>query len=163
MKTTTISAAIARNPKGEILLVEQEAKYDSKPNWMLPGGRLEDGESIFESLRREFLEETGLELLTIDGLAYTTQILDLAKSSMFNVNVFEVTLKDGEINPNDPDGDIISAAYLSPDEATLKLKNNKFSYTKEPPADCIKNYPNNYKFWEYHWKDDDTFLVNKFR
>lgn len=163
MKTTTVSAAIARNKKGEVLLVQQEARYDSKPNWMLPGGRLEGEESIFESLNREFLEETGLKLISINALAYTTQILDLKKSSMFNVNVFEVSLEQGKLNPQDPDGEIIQAVYLSVDEAIKKLQNNKFSYTKEPSADCIKHYPNNYKFWEYHWRDGDTYLVNKFK
>ena len=162
MKTTTILAAIARNKNDEVLLVEQKAKYDSKPNWMLPGGRLEEGESILNSLKRELLEETGLNLISIDSFAYTIQILDLKKLSMFNVNVFEVSVEQKKIKPQDPDEEILQAAYCTASEAISKLKNNKFSYTYEPSSDCIENFPNNYKFWEYHWKDGDTHLVNRF-
>ena len=165
MKTTTILAAIARNKNGEILLVEQVAKYDSKPNWMLPGGKLESGEDIYKSLKRELLEETGLNLISIDGFAYTIQIFNLkesvGKSSMFNVNVFEVSLEQKVIKPQDPDQEILQAAYFSASEAISKLKNNKFSYTYEPSSDCIKNFPNNYKFWEYHWRDGKTDLVSR--
>ena len=162
MKTTTILAAIARNKNGEVLLVEQEAKYDSKANWMLPGGKLEESENIFGSLKRELLEETGLNLISVDGFAYTIQILDIEKSSMFNVNVFEVSLESGEIKPQDPDEEILQAVYLPVKEAISKLRNNKFSYTYEPSSDCIENFSNNYKFWEYHWQDGDTRLVSRY-
>ena len=163
MKTTTISAGIARNSLGEILLVEQEAPYDTKHNWMLPGGQVEKNEDIETSLRREFLEETGLMLSSVNFLSYTTQIFNPTKQSIFNVNIFEISLEDGVINPNDPDNEIISAAYLSPSEAIKKLSNNKFSYSKEPPIDAIQNFPNNYKLWEYRWEKSGTVLVNKLR
>lgn len=46
--------------KGEILLVKQKVSKDRM--WSLPGGRLEQGETIREGLQREFWEETGLEV-----------------------------------------------------------------------------------------------------
>ena len=43
-----------------ILLVKQ--KLSSSRTWSLPGGRLEQGETLQEGLEREFWEETGLKV-----------------------------------------------------------------------------------------------------
>ena len=48
-------SAIIQNPAGEILILRGDGK------WMLPGGRLEDGENWFEGFRREIFEETGIK------------------------------------------------------------------------------------------------------
>lgn len=44
---------------GELLLVRHK-KPDREPYWVLPGGRLEPGETIPECAERELLEETSL-------------------------------------------------------------------------------------------------------
>src|SRR6266576_956396 len=46
---------------GRVLLVER-GREPLKGYWSLPGGVLETGEKLAEGIRREVLEETGLEI-----------------------------------------------------------------------------------------------------
>ncbi|XP_010904234.1 8-oxo-dGDP phosphatase NUDT18 isoform X1 [Esox lucius] len=60
-KTVTyIVSAVIFNEKNEVLMV-QEAKENCYQKWYLPAGRMEEGESIVEAMRREVKEETGFE------------------------------------------------------------------------------------------------------
>jgi ADP-ribose pyrophosphatase YjhB (NUDIX family) len=45
---------------GRILLLDQDT--DTGRSWSLPGGKLEDGETLAEALVREMKEETGLDV-----------------------------------------------------------------------------------------------------
>ena len=48
---------------GKLLIVKRSPDEDHAPGaWGLPGGGLEPGESPFDGLKREIMEETGLEI-----------------------------------------------------------------------------------------------------
>jgi 8-oxo-dGTP diphosphatase len=49
---------------GKILLVER-AKQPMRGYWSIPGGIVEAGEKLEDAIRREVLEETGLEVQTL--------------------------------------------------------------------------------------------------
>jgi ADP-ribose pyrophosphatase YjhB (NUDIX family) len=57
----------------QILLIE-EAKPECRGKWFLPGGRVEAGESLIECVRREVLEEAGLDIEPL-GLSYVDQMI----------------------------------------------------------------------------------------
>ncbi|MGG3306610.1 NUDIX domain-containing protein [Paenibacillus sp. 2KB_20] len=59
MKIIVTGGAIIRDHHGRILL-QRRSDYG---NWGLPGGGMEAGESVEETMRREVLEETGLVVL----------------------------------------------------------------------------------------------------
>lgn len=58
-------SAYVTNSKDEVLLVKTHWRSDT---WELPGGQVEEGESLSEAVRREFLEETGI---TIEPIGIT--------------------------------------------------------------------------------------------
>lgn len=56
-KIIDVVAGIIQNENNEILCVKRSGKM-SQPNlWEFPGGKIEEGETIFEALRRELWEE----------------------------------------------------------------------------------------------------------
>lgn len=58
---------------GKILLLKVRSKSSHDANrWEIPGGKVKKGEFFDDALRREYLEETGLEI-TIESLYNTIQ------------------------------------------------------------------------------------------
>jgi 8-oxo-dGTP pyrophosphatase MutT (NUDIX family) len=62
--------AIIENDKGQVLLVQYPAGDPAAGLWDFPGGRLNEGESSIEGIKREVLEEIGVEI-NIDGIMAT--------------------------------------------------------------------------------------------
>lgn len=66
-----VAAVVERG--GRLLLVRHH-KPDGAPYWVLPGGRLEPGETIPKCAEREVAEETGLDA-RFSGLLYVGEFL----------------------------------------------------------------------------------------
>ncbi len=52
------AGAIVLNDRGEVLLI----KDDRRNSWTFPGGIIEEGEGLLDGVKREVLEETGIEI-----------------------------------------------------------------------------------------------------
>ena len=59
---------VTRDDRGRVLLVRQRGG-PFKAAWLLPGGGLEPGESFDAAMRREVLEETGLDVISAHEIA----------------------------------------------------------------------------------------------
>lgn len=86
----------------ELLIVKQ--KLSDSRNWSLPGGRLERGEILEQGLKREFKEETGLDIEVVKLL----YLCDVKSSSNTVLHVTflvkrlggEITLPTNEFDAN---------------------------------------------------------------
>ena len=101
--------------QGDRLLLVNHHSVAKKDFWAPPGGGMAFGDSIADTLRREFLEETNLAI-EVGPFAFGCEYLNppLHAVELF----FEVTVKGGQLKRGyDPELQIIQdAAFLSPSE-----------------------------------------------
>ncbi|QKJ85847.1 8-oxo-dGTP diphosphatase [Paramixta manurensis] len=62
MKHLQVAVGIIRNANQEIFLARRAADSHMANMWEFPGGKIEPGESAEQALKRELLEETGIEV-----------------------------------------------------------------------------------------------------
>ncbi len=118
-----VNALVRRG--GRILLVEQQGPQDSAPSWALPGGQVDPGEALVEALRRELSEETGLDLVAQPRLAFVVQVLRAAPAAaeerVERVAFTFACAVSGVIQPRDPDGLVLRAAWIEAEDALNRL------------------------------------------
>ncbi|MCY4539829.1 MAG: NUDIX hydrolase [Chloroflexi bacterium] len=98
------ASALAKNDKGQILLVRTHRR-----GWEIPGGQVEQGESLIDGLKREVLEESGVRV-EIGRLAALRSNL----TSSIVVFCFEARYLAGQLRPSDETPEV---AWVSPKRA----------------------------------------------
>lgn len=129
----TTNALILENEKGEILLVKR--KYPPKKGlWDLPGGFIELGETLEESVKREIKEELGIEIKNFQYLgSYTGNYLYRDINYQTLCFVFKGNITDQKISPGD---DAESFKFFPktkipfPQIAFIEVKNGLKDYLK---------------------------------
>ncbi|MCP4423914.1 MAG: NUDIX domain-containing protein [Chloroflexi bacterium] len=92
---------------GKVLLVKRE----DFEVWCLPGGRVDEGESMAETAVRETREETGLEVELICLIGISSEI---GAWSDWHIAGFAAKPIGGELNPQAEE--IIDIGYFAPDD-----------------------------------------------
>ncbi|MEA5097838.1 MAG: NUDIX domain-containing protein [Burkholderiaceae bacterium] len=65
-KPIDVAVGILMKPNGDVLLGQRPAGKPYSGYWEFPGGKVEPGESVFEALQREFVEELGIEIVAAE-------------------------------------------------------------------------------------------------
>lgn len=86
--------AVVVNPKGEVLIVRRSNTHPHAPLTNdLPGGRIEDGETMHEGLLRELQEEIGLDAKNLPMQRIGTNYLPEYYGNEFQVELYEIWLE----------------------------------------------------------------------
>ncbi|WP_419957805.1 NUDIX hydrolase [Psychrobacillus psychrotolerans] len=114
------AAGICVNEQKEVLMVLQAAPGEEK-KWTVPSGTLEEDETIEECCVREFVEETGFVVKTLDKIHNKNGVISEHGIS-YSVEYFLVEIISGEITMQNPDEFIHDIAWKSLEEIqTLDL------------------------------------------
>ncbi len=95
----TAVVAVVKNPDGNVLLTKRAIPpYLGK--WVMPGGKIDVGEPITAALKREVMEEVGLEV-HVEGLIDIFEIVPSNEHKEHYVILYYLTSpKSGELVPN---------------------------------------------------------------
>jgi 8-oxo-dGTP diphosphatase len=97
--------------KGEKILLGIRGKEPSKGKWILPGGGVKFLESLQSALKREILEETGLEI-DIEKMIGVYEII--TPPDQHRVIIYWwANYRSGSVNPS---SDILDAKFFSKEE-----------------------------------------------
>lgn len=87
--------AFILNEKNELLL-QQRNKAPEREYWSIPGGKVEMFEKMEDAIKREVLEETGVEIEIIDLLGICNHIVESEKSHWMSPS-FLCKIKNGGV------------------------------------------------------------------
>ena len=59
-----VAVGILMKPNGDVLLGQRPAGKPYAGYWEFPGGKVEPGEAILDALKREFVEELGVQIVS---------------------------------------------------------------------------------------------------
>lgn len=127
-----VAGGVVRRAADHVLLVENERK-DRSIDWSTPGGVVDPGETFVEALRREVREETGLDVTAWRGPLYRVEVTAPDLGFFLEVEAHGAVEITGAVRDviDDPDGIVLSAAFLPLDEARRRL-DGAAPFVREP-------------------------------
>ena len=119
--------AFLKNSEGKFLLLKRNTeKYpDTIGVWDIAGGRIEPGTTLIENLKREILEETGLEMTSEPKLIYAQDIIPNAEKHVVRLTYIAETAGTPILDQSEN----IAFEWLTLDE--IRQKDNLDAYVKQ--------------------------------
>ncbi len=136
MKTVRVVAAVikAENEKGQpIIFATQRGYGDLKGGWEFPGGKIEEGETPQEALKREIMEELDTEISVgdlIDTIEYDYPTFHLSMDCFWcQIVKGDLVLKEHEAAKWLSKDELDSVEWLPADVLLVKqIKNTMLMY-----------------------------------
>ena len=119
MKVFVLACGLLRRSDG-LLLVSCRYENEPHPLWALPGGGQEQSETLAETVRREFLEETSLEV-EVEDVAYVSESIDGALGLHVINCTFWVREADQSLRPRPADPKVVEVRFVPLAEAPALL------------------------------------------
>ncbi|WP_314588617.1 NUDIX hydrolase [Paenibacillus terrigena] len=116
MKRVDVASVLIYDEQGRILVVKNGGP---SAYWGLPGGAVEQGETLEQSAIREAKEETGYDI-AITGLSSLREMYFTERESHALIITFTAKIIGGSIQVQDPDNDIVDVRWIDKD-TTMEL------------------------------------------
>ncbi len=97
-KIVQVAAAVLQRADGSFLLAQRPADKIWAGYWEFPGGKVELGETMRDTLVRELREELGIEVVT--AYPWLTRVFTYPHATV-QLNFFRVTVWRGELHPHE--------------------------------------------------------------
>ena len=127
--------ALITNDKGQVLLLKENVhghNLERGHYWDFPGGRMEDGETVVDTLRREVEEETGIKEISEPEFKAAT------------ISPVQIKLKNGEVVG------LVLMVYKTtiPKDSVIRLEDTQIGYEwvdiKEAKKRITHKYPKDF-------------------
>ncbi|GAA0497462.1 8-oxo-dGTP diphosphatase MutT [Tatumella terrea] len=76
MKHLQVAVGIIRDPQRGIFLARRSSSSHMANKWEFPGGKIEKDETADQALKRELMEETGIEVLSAQAIGQADHTYD---------------------------------------------------------------------------------------
>ena len=152
------ASAIVR--QGDAILLQQaQGPSDAAPCWYIPGGTVEPYETFEQAAIREVREETGIDILRVGPVAYTTHMRHVPSGRAGVAHIFEVEDWRGEIEVNDPDKVTLQARFVPMEEAIALIEHSlPYPNMRDPLLAHLRG--EDVREWHYAGDDDTMRKIN---
>jgi 8-oxo-dGTP diphosphatase len=135
MREWLVASALIES--GSDLLLVRNSRVGGYEDWSTPGGVIDAQDSnVLTGLTREVREETGLLVLAWDGPVYEVSAEAIDMDWRLRVEVHRAVDYEGELRVDDPDGIVVEAAFLAPEECSERFS-EMAPWVREPLAEWL--------------------------
>ncbi len=133
MKRVDVACALIYDESREKIVMVRNKKGESS-YWSVPGGAVEEGETLEQAVIRETKEESGFEI-EITGLHSVREAFFTERGHHALLFTFLANIVDGEMKISDPDAEVVEVRWMDlqaanvlmtylPDKLKIKSDNN---------------------------------------
>lgn len=153
MRNWVVAGGLLEGPDG--LLLVRNRRRNGSLDWSPPGGVVDDGETLLDGLTREVAEETGLRVLGWHGPVYEIDAVAEGLGWRLRVEAYVATAYEGELQPDDPDGIVIDARFVGPDDCAGHLE-EAHRWVREPVGEWLAERWEGSRSFGYHITGTDA-------